>query len=418
MDVTVIRFAIALLIGALIGIEREKSQRASGEESATGLRTFILISESGALAAWLAGETREPWIFAVTGLGCALFVLAGYLSHVRRAPGAIGLTTEFAALVAYLLGGTALFGYPQLAVALAIATSAVLAFRQTLHGAVERLGWNDIYAALKLLIVIFIVLPVVPRHAVDPWGVLNPYAMTWLVILIAGLSWTGYLAARLLGPGRGAAVTGLVGGLASSTAVTLAMARRSRDHGEARLGGALAAGVLLSWAVMFVRVVVASSIVNPAVGRALAVPMGIMALIAAAGAVAGRRRDGPHGLSEGVRLENPFSLSFAVKFAVLFAAITLLVDRAQAWMPRAGVYVASAIAGLTDVDAITLSMSQRARQGQTTIAVNAIAIAVLSNTLVKSGIVVWLGGATLKRRVLPTALVIAAGAVVVLVLAR
>jgi uncharacterized membrane protein (DUF4010 family) len=188
VEATLGRFIIALLIGALIGIEREKTQRQSGEESATGLRTFILIAQAGAVAAWLSREAREPLLFVGVGVVCAVFILAGYRAHVRTAPSSFGLTTEFAAIVAYLLGGVALFGYPQLAVALAIVTSAVLAFRQVLHGVVERLGWEDIYAALKLLIVIFIVLPVVPRHAVDPWGVINPYSMTWLVILIAGLS--------------------------------------------------------------------------------------------------------------------------------------------------------------------------------------------------------------------------------------
>jgi uncharacterized membrane protein (DUF4010 family) len=417
MDGPVIRFGIAVLIGALIGIEREKSQRASGE-SATGLRTFILIAQAGALAAWIARELAAPWVFAAVGFACTLFVLAGYVFHVRRSPASLGLTTEFAALVAYLLGGTAILGSPQLAVALAIATSAVLAFRQTLHGVVERLGWDDIYAALKLLIVIFIVLPVVPRHTVDPWGVINPYEMTWLVILIAGLSLAGYVAARLLGPARGAAVTGLVGGLASSTAVTLAMARRSRDPAEAVHAGALSAGILLSWAVMFVRVVVAAGVVNAAVGRALVVPMGAMAVIATLGALAARRGDGAYSVADGVPLKNPFSLSFALKFALMFALITVLVDRAQAWMPRAGVYIASAVAGVTDVDAITLSMSRRAVQGDTRVAVTAIAVAVLSNTLVKSGFVLWVAGTGLKRRVLPAALVIAAGALVALVFVR
>jgi uncharacterized membrane protein (DUF4010 family) len=418
MDVPVIRFAIALLIGALIGIEREKSQRAAGEESATGLRTFILIAEAGALAAWLSLQTGQAWIFAGIGVASALFVLGGYVSHVRRSPGSIGLTTEFAALVAYLLGGTVVFGAPELAVALAIATSAVLAFRQTLHAVVERIGWDDIFAALKLLIVIFIVLPVVPRHAVDPWGALNPYAMTWMVILIAGLSLAGYVAARLMGPGRGAAVTGLVGGLASSTAVTLAMSRRSRERGETHLAGSLAAGVLLSWAVMFVRVVVASTVVNPAVGRALTIPMGVMALIAALGALASRRGNSSPAAGQGVPLKNPFSLSFAVKFALFFAAITLLVDRAQAWLPGAGAYIVAAIAGFTDVDAITLSMAQRATPGDTTMAVTAIAIAVLSNTLVKTGFVMVIASPAMRRVVLPTALLIAAGAAVALVLLR
>ena len=407
------QFAIALLIGALIGIEREKSQRQTGEESATGLRTFILIALAGAAAAWLSREVAEPLLFVGTGIVCAAFILAGYRAHVHKIPGAFGLTTEFAALVAYLLGGVALFGYPQLAVALAIVTSAVLAFRQVLHGAVERIGWEDIYAALKLLIVVFIVLPVVPRDTVDPWGVLNPYAMTWLVILIAGLSLLGYIAARWLGPGRGAVVTGLAGGLVSSTAVTLSLSRRSGTAPEAGVGATLASGILLSWAVMFVRVIVEAFVVNPALGRQLLIPMVVMALVAAGGAWLGHRAGTQiPGAAESLRLKNPFSLSFAIKFALLFAAVAILVNRAQELLSERAVYVVAALAGLTDVDAITLSMAREAGHASSNTAVTAITIAVLANTLVKTGLVWWLGSRALAARVLPAAAVIAVGAAV------
>jgi uncharacterized membrane protein (DUF4010 family) len=411
MSETLGLFVIALLIGALIGIEREKTQRQSGEESATGLRTFILIAQAGAVAAWLSRQAREPLLFVGVGIVCAVFILAGYRAHVRTAPASFGLTTEFAALVAYLLGGVALFGYPQLAVGLAIVTSAVLAFRQVLHGAVERIGWDDIYAALKLLIVIFIVLPVVPRHAVDPWGVLNPYAMTWLVILIAGLSLLGYIVARWLGPGRGTAVTGLAGGLVSSTAVTLSLARRSRDDDGAGAGATLASGVLLSWAVMFVRVIVEAFVVNPALAWRLTVPMGVMALVAAGGAVASHRAGVRlPGATESLRLKNPFSLSFAIKFALFFVAVAVLVNRAQELANQGAVYVVAALAGLTDVDAITLSMAREADHASPSTAITAITVAVLANTLVKTGLVWWVGSRPLRARVLPTALVIAAGA--------
>lgn len=410
VDATLGRFAIALLIGALIGIEREKTQRQAGE-SATGLRTFILIAQAGAVAAWLSHEVQEPLLFVGVAVVCAVFILAGYRAHVRTAPTSFGLTTEFAALVAYLLGGVALFGYPQLAVGLAIVTSAVLAFRQVLHGVVERLGWDDIYATLKLLIVIFIVLPVVPRHAVDPWGVINPYAMTWLVILIAGLSLLGYVVARWLGPGHGSVVTGLAGGLVSSTAVTLSLSRRSRDADEAGVGATLASGVLLSWAVMFVRVIVEAFVVNPVLAQHLMVPMGVMALIAAGGAIVSHRAGVRiPGAAESLSLKNPFSLSFAIKFAILFVAVAVLVNRAQALASGGAVYVVSALAGLTDVDAITLSVAREAGHASVGTGVTAVTVAVLANTLVKTGLVWWVGSRGLRARVFPTAIVIAAGA--------
>jgi uncharacterized membrane protein (DUF4010 family) len=412
---TMVGFAIALLIGALIGIEREKKLRAPGEHTAAGLRTFILIAQAGAIAAWLSREFDEPLLFAAVAIACAAFILAGY--RASSSSKHYGLTTEFAALVTYLLGGMALFGYAQLAVGLAIATSALLAFREALHGVVERLGWDDIFAALKLLIVIFIVLPVVPREPVDPWGVLNPYAMTWLVILIAGLSFLGYVVARWLGPERSAAVTGLVGGLVSSTAVTLSLARHSqaKTHG---LDATLACGILLSWAVMFVRVIVEAFAANAAVARHLLVPMGVMALVAAVGAIVAQRA-GAQVKEAGVslNLKSPFSLTFAIKFALLFVLVAVVVDRAQAWLREGAVYVVAALAGLTDVDAITLSMAREADGVTPTVAVTAITIAVIANTVVKTGLVWWLGSRALLARVLPTAVAIVAGAALSLVFA-
>ena len=413
MNVPFEGFGIAILIGALIGIEREKRQRAEGEESAAGLRTFILLAIAGALSAWLAIESGEMWIFAGAGMACALLILAGYASHVRIAPHSFGLTTEIAGVVTFLLGGTVLFGYPQLAVGLAIATSALLAFRKTLHGIVERLGWDDIFAGLKLLIVIFIVLPVVPRHAVDPWGALNPYQLTWLVIFIAGISFLGYLASRWMGAGRGAAVTGLVGGLVSSTAVTLSLSRQSRDASDDAGATALAAGVLLSWMVMFVRVVIEAAVVNPSLTGVLALPMGAMAVIAGLGAtlLLVRRRGGAASGGAALALKSPFSLAFAIKFAALLAVITLVVDLVSDRAPGAGVFLVSAVAGIADVDAITLSLAAKARETGAGPAVAAIAVAVLSNTLVKCGFVFWIADRRMRAAVTPTAIVIAVAAV-------
>ncbi|HEU4928327.1 MAG TPA: MgtC/SapB family protein [Candidatus Krumholzibacteria bacterium] len=406
-------FAIALLIGALIGIEREKKLRVPGEHTATGLRTFILIAQAGAIAAWLSREHDQPLIFAAVAIACGAFILAGYRASLS--PKHFGLTTEFAALVTFLLGGMCLFGYPQLAAGLAITTLALLAFRQELHGAVERMGWDDIVAGLKLLIVVFIVLPLVPREPVDPWGVINPYAMTWLVILIAGLSLAGYVVARWLGPRKGTAVPGLAGGLVSSTAVTLSLARRSREHEPPGAAATLAGGILLSWAVMFVRVVVECLVVNPSLARQLAVPMGIMAAMALGGAFLNHRAGVNLRGAQTLKLRNPFSLSFAVKFALLFAVVALLVNRAQELLNERAVYAVAALAGLTDVDAITLSMARESDHTRAPVAVTAITIAVLANTLVKTGFAWALGSGKLRARILPTAAVIAAGAVISIV---
>jgi uncharacterized membrane protein (DUF4010 family) len=204
--------------------------------------------------------------------------------------------------------------------------------------------------------------------------------------------------------------------MVSSTAVTLSLSRRSQEAKAHGLDATLAAGILLSWAVMFVRVIVEAFVANAAIARHLLVPMGVMALVAALGALLVHRAGGRvKGAAVSLTLKSPFSLTFAIKFALLFAAVAVLVDRAQAVLREGAVYVVAALAGLTDVDAITLSMAREADRVTPAVAVTAITIAVIANTVVKTGLVWWLGSRTLIARVLPTALVIVAGAALSLV---
>lgn len=418
-DIPFLDFAIALFIGALVGIEREK--KAAGEESKGigGLRTFILFAEAGALAAWLAVRLQSHWIFIGAGMCVTAAVLAGYLVHARLHPEAHGLTTEIAAIVVYLLGGATLYGFQALAVALAIATSALLAYKQPLHGLVGRLGQDDLYAGLKLLIATFIVLPVLPNKTVDPWDALNPYKMWWLVILIASLSLVGYVASRWLGAERGIPLTGLFGGLVSSTAVSLSFARRSREASSGGdLANALATGLLLSWTVMFGRVLVTVAVVNAALLPHLLVSMVTMGLLALGCAALFYRksRTAPPASASAVPLKNPFSLTSAIKFALFFTAVLLVVKVVQKYLPERGLYAVAGLAGLTDVDAITLSMADQAKAAvEPRVAVIAITIAAVSNTLVKCGLVVVLGTRALRTRILIASGVVLAGGAIALV---
>jgi uncharacterized membrane protein (DUF4010 family) len=415
-------FLIALLIGALVGVEREKHKAENQGRSFAGLRTFILFAEAGAVAAWLSVERAMPWLFLVTVLAVATVVTIGYVLESRVTPDSLGLTTELAAITVCLLGGAVMYGYAEIAVGLAIATSAVLAFKQPLHRTVEKIGMDDIYAALKLLIATFIVLPVLPNRAVDPWDALNPYQLWLLVILVSGLSLVGYVAVRWLGSARGALVTGLTGGLVSSTAVSLAFARDSRADRRPHAGDSLAAGILSAWGVMFARVAFVVTVVNSALLKPLSLPFGIMTAVAttAAGFFYLRGARSSQAAAPGTAaasLKNPFSLWQAVKFCALFAVVLLLVKLTQTHFEARGLYVIAALAGLTDVDAITLSMSGYAQQGgDAATAVGAIVVAALTNTLVKCGFVVVLGSSDLRTRLLPaTAAMIGAGLVALIV---
>jgi uncharacterized membrane protein (DUF4010 family) len=416
IDTVIVRnFLIALLIGALVGIEREKHKVAEHPESFGGLRTFILFAQAGAVGAWLSQHLGTPWVFIATLAAVAVAVVTAYILESRVKPDSLGLTTEISAITVFLLGGVVMYGYPELAVALAILTSAVLTFKQPLHGIVQKLGTDDLYAGLKLLIATFIVLPLLPAEPIDPLQALNPYKLWLLVILISGLSLVGYVAVRWLGPARGAAVTGLSGGLISSTAVSLSFARQSRTDADPLAGDTLAAGILIAWAVMFARVVVTVAIVYAPLVAKVLVPFAAMgiatAILAGLFYWLGTRRKRPVAPSEQVKVKNPFSLAAATRFGLLFALVLLVVKLAERYAPVEGLYVVAAVAGLTDVDVITLSMAEFARDSTDLgTAAAAIAIAALSNTLVKCGMVVALGSRPLRQRLtLATAAILAVG---------
>lgn len=407
MDLATARnFLIALLIGALVGLEREKRKAAEPGPTFGGIRTYTLLALVGATSAWLSRTLGSPWLLAVTLAVVGAAVVASHVLQSREPDAPLGLTSEVAALAVCLLGAMVVVGDPGLAVALAVVTSALLAFKQPLHSLVRRIDTDDLFAGIKLAIASFIVLPLLPNATVDPWDALNPYTLWLLVIFISALSLLGYVAVRVLGTTYGTAITGLAGGLVSSTATTVSFARTSQtgtDPAQVHVQAhALAAGILLSWGVMFARVMVLVLLVNRALLPALAVPCA--AMIAATVVMAARhgRRSLPQGTQAAaaaaageatqVRVSNPFSLTSAIRFGVLFAVVLLGVALAQQHAPGFGVYVVAALAGLVDVDAITLSM---AHQADTPAALaqagHAITLAMLSNTLVKCAIV-WLQG--------------------------
>jgi len=373
----------------------------------------------GAISGWLANALHMPALLVAVLVIVGAAVLAGYVLAARVNTDSLGITTESAAITVCLLGAMTTLGYRELAVALSIVTAAVLAYKQPLHGLVEKINWDDIFAALRLLIATFIVLPLLPSRAVDPWGALNPYSLWLLVLLISSLSLVGYVGSRWLGAERGIVLTGLTGGLVSSTAVTLSFARQSREDRRTTTAHALACGMLLAWCVMFGRVIAEVLVVNRALVARVLIPFVTMG--AAAGIAAGilfRRsasaQDSAAAKTRDVRLRNPFSLTEASKFGAFFALVLLVVKFVQIRFPGEGLYMVAGLAGLTDVDAITLSMAEYAKSGDAHVAVNAIVLATLTNTAVKCGVVAALGGPALSRPVLvATGAILAAGIVTI-----
>ncbi len=413
--VTARDFGTALLLGALLGIEREKRNAREGGGIA-GLRSFILLSQMGAIGGFLALKLAMPWILAAVIVAVAAMLTAGYVVAARTKPENLGVTTEFAAIVCCLLGALCTTGHREIAIGLGVTTAALLAYKNPLHQIIGRLHWDDVLVGMRLLLATFIVLPLLPDRAVDPWGAINPYKLWLLVLLISSLSLVGYVATRWLGGGHGTAITGASGGLVSSTAVTLTFVKQSHERpGD---GVQLVGGILLAWGVMFARVLVTATIVHPPLFGAMVIPFVAMTLAAGGAALwCLRRGTRAAAAADTVPLKNPFSLLAAGKFALVFAAVQLLLRLGQTYLPGQGVYVIAGLAGLTDVDAITLSMAQDAKT--TTdglgVAVVAIAVATTSNTLVKAGVVVGLGHRSLRWPILlGTAVILVTGAAALL----
>ncbi len=406
-----LRFAVALGIGAMLGTEREVRK---GEDTVglSGLRTFTLIALIGGVCAYGSVRFASPALFLV-GL---MAVLATELMHLRpltaRPSRPIGVTGIYAALATYLLAGLAVQGQLMLAVALSVAAALVLALKDSLHTVIGKLGGDDVVAGLQLLAATFVILPLLPAEPVDPWGVLHLRSLWLLVILIAGLSLLGYAASRRLGQERGAVLTGLFGGLVSSTAVTLAFSKRSQEVPRQAL--ALAAGILVAWGSMPFRMLIEVAVVNPKLVMPLLPPCLGMALPGALFAIWLMRR-GTGAASSGAQpaMKTPFSLPQAMQFALLFAVVQLAVEATQRFDLPGGVLLVSALAGATDVDAITLTLAQRSLDGLgLETAAMAAVVAALTNTALKAGFALALGAPALRKAVAWAGVGVVAGAVI------
>jgi uncharacterized membrane protein (DUF4010 family) len=386
------RLGVALAIGLLIGLERgwHERERSEGERVA-GLRTFGLSGLLGGVWALLAREGGDT----VLGLGFAAFAAVLILAHSQmirdRRYTDYGITTVVAGLLTFGLGALAVSGFISLAAAAAVVATLLLGLKPVLHEWVRKLTETELLATLKLLLISVVILPVLPNQGFGPWGALNPYAIWWLVVLITGISFVGYFAVKIMGPHRGVPVTGLFGGLASSTATALSFSRLGRN--QPNLHRLLAAGVTIASVTMFPRILLEVGVVNPDLLPKVILPMAAMSLFGFGAAVL-LWRSAPHAANTGeMELNNPFELWPALQFGALLAAIMLLAEAAQVWYGDAGIYLLAGISGITDVDAITLSLGRMARGDLSQdVAAGAITLAAIVNTAVKAGLVAVVGG--------------------------
>jgi len=378
VDITPFKvFAEALAIGLLIGVERYKD-RSPGDKKAAGMRTFALIALLGAICALLDQESYTLVTF------CALLVLLG-LGYFRQSPESLGSTTQVAGLLTFWLGFLVL-DYEALAISAAIVTVTILASKRALHGFVKgQVSDVEFYDTLKFLVVVFVVLPLLPNRGMGPDEFFNPTQAWQLVILVSSISYAGYLLIKFFGGERGLVLSAVVGGVVSTTAVTVSLAERARKAPEfTRLLGTTC---VMANAVQFPRLLVLILVVDRELGVFMAFPL--LAMFLVGGVISRlviwlRKPEGEEPPME-LLLQNPYSFWPALKFALLFLVILLLAKGLSSWGGDQGVYLASAVSGLVDASAISLSVANLVVSGSISIssAAWAILIAVTANGALK-----------------------------------
>ncbi len=404
-----LRLGVALAIGLLIGLDRERAEDRKAQAEFAGVRTFPIIALVGCLGAML-DPWLGSWVSAVAFLAVLAITVISYLRSSRD--GNVGATTEVAAIVTFLLGATAGAGQLVLAGAAGVAVAVLLVAKARLEAMSRTLTAEEVSAVLELAVISVIVLPILPDRGFGPWALLNPREMWWIVVLVAGLSFVGFVAVRMLGEQRGLAVTGAVGGLVSSTAVTLAMAERSREEPASR--HAAAAAAVLASAVMAGRVLVFAGAVNRGILERLAPTVVAMLVTGAVSAWLIARLDPRQQVAAGNRIRNPFSLKAAISFALIYGAVLLVARGAQEWLGDKGMLAAAALSSVADVDAVTIAIT-RMGPGETVWRVPAVAItlAVVMNTLIKLGIAMMRGEGSYRLLVARALLAMAASAALV-----
>ncbi len=390
--------AAALAVGLLIGLQRGWHARDMSEGSrVAGLRTFALVGLFGGVLGSLS-QGYGVWPLAAGLVSLAIVMAAAYRKGVE-ASGDLSATSSVAALLTFALGALAAGGDPGPAVAASVVAAVLLDLKPTLHRWLRLTEHRELSAALQLLVLSAVILPLLPDRGFGPYGALNPYRTWWAVVLIAALSLAGHFAIRFSGPQRGLLWTGVLGGLASSTAATLALAHQVR--GKPGLVDAAAAGTLAACGVMFLRMATVLTVLQPALGKAIGAPLLVSgAVLLAIALVQWRRRDAAVQAG-GIADMPPFGLGTALGFGAVLAVMSLLVQVSKEWSGITGVYALATLSGLADVDAIVVSLGRA--QGIDGLPANAVLLALefaaLANMATKAAMAWITGGTALGRKV-------------------
>lgn len=403
---TFYHLGVALAIGLLIGVERGWSERGEQEGSRiAGVRTFALIGLLGGSAA-LVAPPLGVWIPGIGLLALGVLLATAHVVHAQARRDQLGITGPVAALLTFVLGALAASGAATLAAAGAVVAALLLSSKPALHRWLGTLSRDELSAGLQLLLLSVVVLPLLPDQGYGPWKALNPHRIWWMVVLIAAISFVGYFAVKTAGARKGSLFTGLFGGLSSSTALTLQFSRNARSQPD--LGPLFATGILLACGTMLPRMGVILGVIAPALLPPALPALTLMSLTLFGVALIQWRRLGKDRSASATPLTNPLELRVAIGFGALLALILVLAKGVESWLGNAGVLALSAVSGIADVDAITISLGGMSQADlDPRIAVTGIIIAAASNCLVKGGMALAIGGPGLA---LPVALPLAIAA--------
>ena len=387
---------LAALLGFLIGLERERKRDTHGSIFA-GIRTFPIIAVFGAII----GQMSVGFGPSILVAGLAATTVMAALSYWRESAGEkVGGTTGFTVLVTFGLGAFASLSFVGAALAGAIVVTGLLSMRKELRDLSHTVTQQDLFAVVQFAAVSLIVLPLVPNETFGPWGVWNPRTIWLQVVLISGISFVGYLSMKLAGPQRGATLSGILGGFASSTAVVLTFSRRSKEIPQ--LSGTFVFGALAGSAAGIVRVLLIILLVEPRLAAAALIPLATILIVCAIGAFVSRLRARETD-SEGITVSNPFELRTALEFALLFAVILLVTRAAGEFFGTGGIYVASLLGGLIRPDAIALSLTGSTFEAiDLAVAVRALIMAIGINNLFKAAVGATLGSLAFRRGIMVT----------------
>jgi len=402
------RLGVALAIGLMVGLQRGWQSRDDEEHGrAAGFRTFGLTGLMGGVAGHLSTSLGPTFAGSVFLAFTAVFLAFHWLE--AREKNTNSVTGVIAGMLTFLLGTLTVVSDVPTAIAAAVAMTVLLALRDPLHRWVASLTWEEIRAALILMVMSFLLLPVLPNRMIDSWGVINPHEIWLLAIMIALISFAGYAAVRIFGAQLGVIVTAAAGGLASSTATTLTFARLGRDHPAAV--NLLAGGILISGSVMLVRVGIIAMALNQTLIQSLMWPLlagaGVMGALALALIFLTGRRVGENSTPQ-LQIANPLVVSTSLKLAAFILLVIVAAELVQRNFGETGVRIVAAISGIADVDAITISMARL--KSAPALATQSILIAVAVNTVSKAVMAAWVGGKPLGLRLFgASALALAAG---------